>query len=485
MGIGKSDKEEAMWLVEATRYLEEAQGVSADEAAAIIQARKADISLEAKIIHRAQLLPSATALRQERARLVRLVKLAIIFVLALVFIFGILAAGAAFVVKEGHFVNIYWLLSSLLGLHILSLALWLGSLTFGAGGLLGHWVSDGIFALARRLKSGQLRIAAVRAMISRNMRGTTGLWYSSALSHALWGMYLFGALLAVLALLATQRYVFVWETTILSSTSYEAMTAALSLFPSFLGVEMPGAEVVRASEWPLSSQIPADAHLLWSNFLMATLVIYGLLPRLALAFISLSLARWRRRALKLDLSRPLYARLIPLIHPVVSKTDVVDEDDQPEKSVNVTPPETLDVPDIEPNKIALLGWEIDAPSSGWPPSYFGGEDLGICDDQRGLSQALKQAGEAERLVIALSAAVSPDRGVRAALSKCVEAVGRAKIFILLLDEGLARKQMGASNGEARLGDWLSAAYQAGVDERHFVVADFDDAEAQKLLGGRS
>lgn len=471
-----------MWLVEATRYLEEAQGVSADEAVAIAQARKVDTSLESKIIQRAQALPSTGALRQERARLLRLTKFAVIFVLALVFIFGVLAASAAFVVKEGRFVNIYWLLSSLLGLHLVSLVLWLGSLAFGAGGLLGHWVSDGIFALARRLKSGHVRVAAVRAMMSRNMRGTTGLWYSSALSHALWGTYLLGALLAVLALLATQRYVFVWETTILSSSAYEAVTAALSLFPAFLGIEMPSADVVRLSEWPLSSQPPMDAHLLWSNFLISTLVIYGVFPRLILVLMSLSLARWRRRALKLDLSRPLYARLIPLVHPVVSKTDIVDEDERPEKVVNVKPAETLDVPEVVAQKIALLGWEIDEPSSGWPPSHFAGEDLGICDDLRGLAQALKQAVGAERLVIALSAAVSPDRGVRAALSKCVEALGRAKIFVLLLDEDTARKQMGDDNGEARLGDWLSAAYQAGIDERHFVVADFDDAKARKLLG---
>jgi len=480
MGKGMTLKEEALWLVEATRYLEEAQGVG-EETTALAAARKAEISIEGKIARRAEYLPSASQLLVERRALMRVFKLSIAFALVLFLVLGAFAAGAAFVVKDGHFVNIYWLLSSLLGIHILSLIIWLGGLAFGSGGLLGHLVSDISFSIARRVNSNSIRLAAVRAMMKRYVRGKGGLWLSSALSHGLWGAYLFGAMVAIFALLATQRYVFIWETTILSSQSYEALTHILSALPAQLGILVPGADIVRASEWPLNGDVSPGAHLLWSNFLFAVLLLYGLVPRILLCALSVFLARRYRRRSELDLSRPLYARLVPLLHPVVSKTDIVDEDDEGRVTENVTAQDP-DIPVLEAEKTALLGWEIDKPEHGWPPSSFKGLDLGIFDERAQLADKLSQAQSRERLVVVLSATLSPDRGVGAVLSQCIQAMDRNRVFVWMVGAHQVKQKYGDAFMEARLGDWLSTAYQAGVSERHFLVAEWGDRAAQKILG---
>lgn len=480
MGKGVKLNEEALWLVEATRYLEEAQGVG-EEATALAAACKADTSIEGKIARRAEYLPSASQLLAERRALMRVFKLGIGLALFLFLILGAFAAGAAFVVKDGQFVNIYWLLSSLLGIHILSLGLWLGGLAFGSGGLLGHLVSDLSFSIARRVNSNATRLAAVRAMMKRYVRGKNGLWLSSALSHGLWAAYLLGAMVAVFALLATQRYVFIWETTILSSQSYEALTHILSALPTQLGIGVPDADIVRASEWPLNGEMSSDAHLLWSNFLFVVLLLYGLVPRLLLGGLSLLLARRHRRRSELDLSRPLYARLIPLLHPMVSKTDIVDKDEEGRIAEDVAIQDP-DIPPMAAEKTALLGWEIDEPVSGWPPASFKGLDLGICEERAELADKLKQAQSRERLVIVLSAALSPDRGVRAVLSQSIQAMGQDRVFIWMIDAGQVKNKSGSAFMEARLGDWLSTAYQAGVSERHFLVAGWEDKAAQKILG---
>lgn len=483
MGTGNGLKDETMWLVEATRYLEEAQAV-VDETAALAKARKTDAAIEKKIAVRAENLSSATVLKAERLALKRLVKFCVLAAILVFFISGAFAARAGFAVKDGNFVNIYWLLISLLGVHIIGLVLWAGGLIFGSGGLLGHWVSDSISFLARRLKAGPVRLAAVRAMMKRNMRGKSGLWYSSALSHSLWAAYLLGACFAIFLSLATQRYVFIWETTILSSQDYQALTHVLSLLPQALRIPMPDASIVQASEWPVANGALGDAHLLWSNFLFAVVVLYGLLPRLFLYMLSLFMGRVQKARLKLDLNRPLYARLIPLIHPVVTETHIVDGDDEPVPETPVAQAHT-DIPAMEPERVALLGWELDEPGGGWPPKGFGGLDLGLCEERQQLNTLLTKAKQAGRLVVVMSARPSPDRGVRAVLAEIVTQMGQERVFVLMIDAPLLAEKSGDSVAQARLGDWLSAAYQAGVSEKQFIIAEFDAPILQNLWGKTS
>ena len=78
-------------------------------------------------------------------------------------------------------------------------------------------------------------------------RGRLAAWGVGAANHALWCAALLGATLGVLALLATRRYGFVWETTILPADTFVALSAALGALPGMLGFPVPDAATVVAS----------------------------------------------------------------------------------------------------------------------------------------------------------------------------------------------------------------------------------------------
>src|SRR5690606_25800243 len=119
-----------------------------------------------------------------------------------------------------------------------------------------------------------------------------------------------GATLGVLALLATRRYGFVWETTILPADTFVALSAALGALPGSLGFPVPDAATVMASgDAPMLAEAGRRA---WAGWLVGAMVAYGVLPRLALALLCFGL--WRRGAarIRLDPSHAGYARLRPL-----------------------------------------------------------------------------------------------------------------------------------------------------------------------------
>ena len=121
-------------------------------------------------------------------------------------------------------VNVFWALASLLGLHLLTLLGW--ALGLLAGGE----------AAARSAGSGCGSAASWRAMLApRTWRrrywscsaGAGWRWGLGALVHGLWLLGLLTALAMLLGLLATRRYGFVWETTILGSDTFISLTQAL------------------------------------------------------------------------------------------------------------------------------------------------------------------------------------------------------------------------------------------------------------------
>src|SRR5690606_18156589 len=105
-----------------------------------------------------------------------------------------------------------WALGSLLGLNLLTLLGWLLGLALAgdSGGALGRlwlWLSE---KLARDARAAQL--APALPVLLRRQR--LGRWLLGLGVHGMWLLAMACALLMLLALLATRRYGFVWETTI-------------------------------------------------------------------------------------------------------------------------------------------------------------------------------------------------------------------------------------------------------------------------------
>jgi len=310
------------WLVEAVRLRESLWGPLADDAE-IRALRARDLPLDVALTQRAEQLAGREGL-VEAVRTWRSGANWAALLLGVVAV--LLGAGTASAAlgDASRPVNLLWAVSGLLGLHVLTLLLWLGGLVWSlatgasSGGALGKlWL-----ALARRAARGPAGALAPQSLMNLMARARLLPWLLGAVSHAVWLLALGAALVTLLALLATRRYDFVWETTILDPRYVEQLALWLGSIPGALGLPTPDAALIRASDG-LATQ-PADGRAIWAGWLLGVVAVYGVAPR-ALALLA---CVWKVRrgvnTLALDLSLPGLDTLEARLRPASRRTGVVD-----------------------------------------------------------------------------------------------------------------------------------------------------------------
>lgn len=307
-----------LWLTETVRLREEHAGPLEDLEANRL-ARTAGGDLATRIQQRALHLAERDGLAAALSRWLQGARLALVLLAAVAVISG---AGLAFAALGNGLapVNVFWALGSLLGLNLILLISWALGLLFAGEhsaslGRLWLWLSE---KLARDAKAAQLAPALLLLL----QRQKLNRWAVGVLVNSLWLLALLSALVILLTLLATRRYGFVWETTILGADTFVAVTQALGTLPALLGFNVPTVEMIRASgDSALNIESARQA---WAAWLVGVLLVYGLLPRLILAL--LCLWRWKRgrAALHLDLNLPGYAQLRERLMPSSERLGVND-----------------------------------------------------------------------------------------------------------------------------------------------------------------
>lgn len=417
------------WLTEAVRLREEHAGPLEDQEANR-RARQAGGDLAARIETRALFLAErdgiTTALRHWKQG----ARLALLALLVLAVLSGAGLALAA--LSDGQRpVNVFWALGSLLGLNLLMLLGWAIGFALsgehGAGlGRLWLWLSE---RFARDAKAAHL----APALLVLLQRQRLNRWLLGLLVHGLWLLAMITALGMLLALLATRRYGFVWETTLLAADPFIHLTQALGALPSLLGFTVPDEAMIRAS------------------WLLGVVLVYGLLPRLLLA--GLCLWRWRqgRQRLALDLSLPGYAQLREALMPRSERIGVQD-----------AAPEAL--PQFAAGQLEsgssgalLVGLELDD-QHPWPPALPKSvTSAGVLDSRESRNRLLEQLSRfpPARLAIACDPRRSPDRGSLALLAELARNAGATRIWLLQAAPGEALDAQ-------RLGDWHEALDRLGL-----------------------
>ncbi len=274
-------------------------------------------------------------------------------------------------------------------------------------------------------------------------------WLLGLLVHGLWLLAMVTALGMLLALLATRRYGFVWETTLLAADPFIHLTQALGALPSLLGFTVPDEAMIRASG---DSQPALDlARQAWASWLLGVVLVYGLLPRLLLA--GLCLWRWRqgRQRLALDLSLPGYAQLREALMPRSERIGVQD-----------AAPEAL--PQFAAGQLEsgssgalLVGLELDD-QHPWPPALPKSvTSAGVLDSRESRNHLLEQLSRfpPARLAIACDPRRSPDRGSLALLAELARNAGATRVWLLQAAPGEALDAQ-------RLGDWHEALDRLGL-----------------------
>ncbi|MGY3641189.1 MULTISPECIES: DUF2868 domain-containing protein [unclassified Pseudomonas] len=429
-----------LWLTETIRLREEHAG-PLDDLEANRLARAAGGDLPSRIARRALWLAERDGLTAALKHWLQGARLALV----LLMIFAVLSgAGLAFAALGQTPVNVFWALGSLLGINLILLLSWALGLIFAGehGATLGRlwlWLSE---KFARDAKAAQLAPALLLLL----QRKKLNRWALGTLVNGLWLLAMLSALILLLTLMATRRYGFVWETTILGADTFIHVTQALGYLPALLGFNVPTEEMIRASgDGALDIESARQA---WATWLVGVLVVYGVLPRLLLALFCLW--RWNsgKAVLRLDLNLPGYAQLRERLMPTSERLGVND-------------PEPAQLHRIESNVgerasegALLVAIELDE-QRPWPPALPKNvSNAGILDSRESRHKLLEQLSRfpPARLAIACDPRRSPDRGSLALIAELARNAGATRIWLLQAPPGEAL------DGQ-RLGDWHAALQQ--------------------------
>lgn len=481
-------------LAEAVRFHEEAQGVSLDQAQADSAGQKAGGNLEQRIIARAQSLSVASALQEALHQLRSAFAWAIAIGLILALLAGATTARMALGAEAAGPVNFFWVFGSILGVSTLALIAWLVFIFIQPGVTTTGSLGAAAFALGRRfnhwLHKGSAHVAATQAMGSVYAQSAIGRWTLSAISHAIWLAFLSGSLVLVLLILSTKEYSFAWETTILSDSTYVALTRILASAPGALGFATPNAEQIVASHWTGAGDFSPAAREAWSGLLAGSIVAYGILPRVVLLLLSLLLrwqAGWRFR---LDTNRAGYARLRSRLMPVSRSIGIIDADADATATRWDAASEEEALSFQATGPVAVLGLEIERPQSGWPPRLAGADwlDLGFVDSRsqrhRALENILAALQKPRLIAVVCTLTTTPDRGTRAFIHE-LQHSSHIPVTIILT-EGQHLRNRGEEQVAQRIDDWRQIAAEAKVKQERIIEVDLDhltDTSRAKLARG--
>lgn len=491
---------EARLLAEAVRIHEEAADPLPDATAAEAVARGAGGNFEHRILVRARELDRqlhmAAALGHVRAAL----GVVAAGMLVLAAIAGAATASAVSGPGGGNVINFFVALFAALGPETAALLLWLVlamARSTRAAGLFGRAAAALGGRIALLAHRDQTHIAAVRALGGIMIGGPHGRWTLAAITHAAWLVFLAALLAAMLFLLSTRSYVFVWETTILSADTYVPLTRWVAHVPTLFGFPAPDPDQIRASQWIGGGEQAAVARDAWAGLLVGCIVVYGIVPRLALVVICLLLRARAGQRFRLDTARPGFARLAPRLMPAAEGIGYVDGGAgmEPKRPAARHDAKTERIAGDPHGPAAVLGLEIDVPASGWPPPLGSAEplDLGRAQTRQDIRQALdilRRAVPRPRLVIVVGAlTATPDRGMLAQID-AIMAASAVPLALLLTGGQRLRERASADSALLRIGDWHALAEQAGIGKDKVAEVDLDNlteasrAKLRALAGER-
>ncbi len=372
-------------------------------------------------------------------------------------------------------VNVLWVVLSLLGVPTLTLLMWAFAMLFSNkssehGGLVGRVVQNALKRFTR---------APHAALFWQAWHQTTSpsgaqRWLFSMLTHGFWLLALSFSVLSMAIAFSVKHYVFLWETTWFDPQSFVRVASFLGAIPAQFSLALPDSSLIaQSSNTAIDSW---EARALWARWLIAVILVWGVLPRLF--FFILSAIRWHQTTAYLKpnttdayalaclarLSR-VQARLEP--EGESGKPDTWQETIQP---LNLTHT-TLDALVLGIELRALPDWVTPSPA-GLPNSHSTHTNqwvtLGIVDNlasRETVLQALTQRPP-NKLLMICDAMQTPDRGTLRLIDNLQKFAQQNHVFLMHATEGAhtnlwrqGLKKLGLSIihiSEQETAQWLNA-----------------------------
>ncbi|MDM0104030.1 DUF2868 domain-containing protein [Variovorax sp. J22R24] len=432
---------EAVQLVEETGPLDDTQ--------AMREAMSLQQDPVRRIVERARVLGQRIGLESEWARARSWSPWVLLGLVAVIVIAGLTLAGNVLGGSDRQ-INVVVALASLLGLHLITLALWLGGLFVSPGSVNASfgWLWLTLTARVAGGRRGQAPVL-LRAVTRLLNRARLLPWALGFVSHAIWTLSFAVVLAAMLFALAFRNYTLSWETTILEPDFFVRSVQLLGRAPACLGFPVPDAQAV------LSPLAAAPSQRAWALWLTGCIVVYGLLPRVAFVLLCAAVWQMRKKALRPDLSQPYFRKLLARFD-ALAPPHIVDAD-----------PGHL--PHLAPHRLAagdttdsLMAVGFELPDElPWPPAaldMLGAQAVridGSASARRGLLDTLARV-RPRRVLVGCHAASSPDRGTERFLREVMALSGECRLWLFgTAADDTARQRWHAWLGEAGL-DGLQA-----------------------------
>lgn len=392
------------WLCEAIR-LQETQWGSRDDSKARLLAQSESSALQ-KITTRAIVLGQDTGIVNALTHVKRGGWFGLFIIAALAICAG--SASAFTALGNGTVaVNVVWAFISLLALNLLSMLFWCVTMLSPAAS--GGWFPQLWPWLTRKLVRGPNIGLAAQAWWSLWHRARATRWIMSAGTHLIWLTLSLAAATTMLLSLSIRQYDFVWSTTILSSDVFVKWVNVLGILPQWFGFLVPDSDVVRLSG-NLSTPHAEATRLLWSNWLLGSLVVYGVIPRALLALFSVMMILKRLTLTQPDLCAPYYTSLLSRMAPAFSAPDGALAS---AADLIFTSGSTQHNDSDWHTDFILTAIELD-PTDTWPPLGIGTAVTctSAIDSRESRQQLISTLARTKpaRLVIACDARHTPDRG---------------------------------------------------------------------------
>ena len=400
-----------LWLTETIHLIESESGRFADQDINR-QVNAMPTSLVNRIVMRATLLSKQNGLYSAQKIILRSIKLSFLLLLLLSIFLG---SSLTFSALSQNPINLYWALFSLLGVHFITLIIWLGSFFFFSrfgGSLLIHcwlWIAEKLY----QKKTVQQLIPAFISLFGSRIR-----WVIGFVLNLFWTIILSSALIILIVLFSTQHYSFEWKSTLLSADTIIRITHYLGYLPSLLGFSLPKDEVIKLSEHALN---PGDIRSSWAIWLLGVFICYGLVIRLVLMIICGITWLVSSRKIKLNLNDPDYQILAQQLQPLSS--NVVDEDKLGEHKWQ------LPISQIEDGQGVYLV-AVDIGETWNPPDsspFYG--FLNTHEARRAILDSL-QLKPAHKLLIAIDTDRAPDRGILNFIQQLINKSQQSRIWFI-------------------------------------------------------
>ncbi len=382
-----------------------------------------------------------------------------VWALLALLVFGLLTGFTAALAVLGDSqspVNVIWALGSLLGINLLLLLIWLLSFSVNAqGGSLGRLWYTITVAFQKRFQNNSSAAAITQAFNTLMAQGGLSRWWLSVVSHLSWLCIMIGVMTGLMLALALRSYVFVWETTILPTSVFVAVVEALGVLPGLLGFATPASDAIVASGSQVDLIIAGQddlARRAWASWLTGCVLVYGILPRLLLA-----VACWLRLALGMRNVRLQTSSLAW----VALATRLLPDSEQG----GVTDPAPAALPSFKRRvrkgrageARLLIGLEI-ASDLRWPPAGLADRvQTHLVDSRQQREYVLEQLSvdPPQKLLLACSAAQSPDRGSLHWLAEAASQTSAVAVWLMGADQASAE----------RLAIWRQSLLEMGIAEQ--------------------